>query len=75
MHVKIGPCRVASLNLKRRCISVELHLPDWFKELPFDEDAMEEAVLDKKIQNVLGIMGWDLNRANNAQTLDAFFEF
>ena len=27
----------------------EMHLSDWFKELPFDEEGMEEALLDKKI--------------------------
>ena len=51
------------------------HLPDWFKELPFDEEGMEQAVLDKKIQNVLGVTGWDLNSANDSKTLDTFFEF
>ena len=48
---------------------------DWFKELPFDEEGMEEAVLDKKIKNVLGVMGWDLSRANDSKVMDAFFEF
>ena len=75
---KVVVCRLKNNAMNYTSIAYptdELHIPDWFKELPFDEDAMEEAVLDKKIQNVLGIMGWDLNRANNAQTLDAFFEF
>jgi len=53
----------------------ELQLPQWFKDLPFDEEGMEEAVLDKKIGNVLGIMGWDLKRINESETLEAFFEF
>ena len=48
---------------------------DWFKDLPFDEEGMEEAVLDKKIKNVLGVMGWDLSRANDSKVMDAFFEF
>ena len=53
----------------------ELHLPEWFKELPFDEEAMEQSVLDKKISNVLGAMGWDLSRANDSAALDEFFDF
>ena len=53
----------------------ELQLPQWFKDLPFDEDAMEEAVLDKKITNVIGQMGFDLKRMNESETLQNFFEF
>ena len=45
------------------------------KELSSDEDGMEEAVLDKKIQNVLGEMKFDLTRMNESETLQAFFEF
>ena len=53
----------------------ELRLPQWFKDLPFDEDAMEESVLNKKIQNVLGAMGWDLKRANDNKIVQSFFKF
>jgi hypothetical protein len=28
----------------------EVHLPDWFTNLPFDEDRMEETVLDAKLK-------------------------
>ena len=50
-------------------------IPQWFKDLPFDEEGMEQAVLDKKIQNVLGVLGWDLSRANDSEVMDNFFEF
>jgi hypothetical protein len=53
----------------------EQHLPEWFKELPFDDERMQESVLNKKIQNVLGAMGWDLSKANHSQAMDSFFEF
>jgi DNA polymerase elongation subunit (family B) len=53
----------------------ELQLPQWFKDLPFDESAMEESVLNKKISNVLGAMGWDLSRMNDSKALDEFFDF
>lgn len=53
----------------------ELQLPEWFKTLPFDDDAMEESVLNKKIQNVLGAMGWDLSRIHDSEALNEFFEF
>ena len=53
----------------------ELHIPEWFKDLPFDTEAMEQAVLDKKISNVLGAMNWDLKRINECEALQAFVEF
>jgi DNA polymerase elongation subunit (family B) len=42
----------------------ETHLPDWFLELPFDEDAMTAAIVDKKIDNLLGILKWDLSKTD-----------
>ena len=52
----------------------ELNLPQWFKDLPFDEEAMEETVLDKKVSNVIGPMGFDLSRTTQSETLSKFFE-
>ena len=53
----------------------ELNLPKWFKELPFDEELMEETILDKKIKNVIGPMGFDLDKTTQSKTLSTFFEF
>jgi len=75
---KVVVCRLKNNAMNYASIAYptdELQLPQWFKDLPFDEEAMEKAVLDKKIGNVIGIMGWDLNRANESETLEAFFEF
>lgn len=38
----------------------EPHLPIWFKELPFDDTAMETTIIDNKITNLVGVLGWDL---------------
>ena len=32
----------------------EIYVPDWFKELPFENDAHEQKLLDQKLFNVLG---------------------
>ena len=75
---KVVVCRLKNNPMGYTSIAYptdEMHIPDWFKELPFDEEAMEEAVLDKKIHNVLGVMGWDLKRSNDSQALQQFFEF
>ena len=53
----------------------EMHIPDWFKQMPFDEEAMEASVLNKKIKNVLGAMNWDLDRMNESEALQEFFDF
>ena len=53
----------------------ESNLPEWFKKLPFDDDLMEETIVDKKVHNLLYVLGWDLSRAKNSTTFDDFFEF
>jgi hypothetical protein len=47
-----------------------MHLPEWFKQLPFDEDAMEATVVDQKLENLLSVLKWDL--ANSTQTKNTF---
>ena len=54
----------------------ELHLPQWFKDLPFDDGEMEATVVDQKIDNLLGVLDWDLAAATNtANTFTSLFEF
>ena len=76
--MKVIVCRMKSNPMGYTSVAYptdELNLPKWFKELPFDDDAMEEAVLDKKVSNVIGAMGFDLSRMHDSETLQAFFEF
>jgi DNA polymerase elongation subunit (family B) len=52
----------------------ESHLPDWFLELPFDEEAMREAIVDQKIRNLLSVLPWDLTKASKqAAHFDSLF--
>ena len=54
----------------------ELHLPSWFKDLPFDDSEMEATVVDQKIDNLLGVLDWDLAQATNTEnTFQSLFEF
>ena len=54
----------------------ELHLPAWFKELPFNDSEMEATVIDGKIDNLLGDLGWDIAAATNTEnTFQSLFEF
>ena len=53
----------------------EQHLPQWFKELPFDDAEMEATVVDGKVDNLLGVLDWDLVSATNtANTFQNLFE-
>jgi DNA polymerase elongation subunit (family B) len=76
--MKVIVCRLKSNAMGYDSIAYptdELQLPQWFKELPFDEEAMEMAVLDKKVTNVIGAMGFDLTRIHESETMQQFFEF
>ena len=54
----------------------ESHIPQWFKDLPFDGDAMEASVVDQKIENLLGVLNWNLSAATQtANTFNSLFEF
>ena len=53
----------------------EKRIPDWFKELPFDDDAMEDAIIGKKLDNLLGELGWDLTIAEAKTTFSDLFDF
>lgn len=51
----------------------EMNLPDWFKQLPFDHSAMEETIIDSKIENLLGVLSWDLNLSKDRGYVDDLF--
>jgi DNA polymerase elongation subunit (family B) len=54
----------------------ELHLPQWFKELPFDDGAMEATVIDGKLENLLEVLNWDLTADTDTQsTFNDLFSF
>jgi|TARA_B110000858_G_scaffold69640_1_gene80922 DNA polymerase elongation subunit (family B) len=53
----------------------EGRIPDWFKELPFDTDIMEESIITKKIENLLGVIDIDLSKAEDKTTFESLFDF
>lgn len=54
----------------------ETHLPRWFKELPFDDDAMEDTIVDQKIGNLLEVLDWNLKeKTQTKNTFDSLFTF
>jgi DNA polymerase elongation subunit (family B) len=53
----------------------ELRIPDWFKELPFDGDAMEETIIDNKLDNLIGVLDYDLEDTKQNTTFSSLFDF
>ena len=54
----------------------ELRLPQWFTELPFDDAAMEQTLVDEKIDNLLGVLNWDIRSNTDVKsTFDDLFSF
>jgi len=54
----------------------EQRLPQWFKELPFNDAEMEATVVDGKVDNLLGVLDWDLASVTNTEnTFTSLFDF
>jgi len=53
----------------------ELRLPEWFKELPFDDAAMAETIIDNKLDNLIGVLDYDLNDTKQHNTFNSLFDF
>lgn len=54
----------------------EQHLPEWFKALPFDDESMLETIVDQKVDNLLGVLDWDLASCTDTKTtFQSLFEF
>ena len=53
----------------------ELHLPEWFKELPFDNEAMESTIIDNKLDNLIGVLKYNLEDTKQQNTFSSLFDF
>jgi len=53
----------------------ELRLPEWFKELPFDDAAMAETIIDNKLDNLIGVLDYPLEDTKQHTTFNSLFDF
>ena len=53
----------------------ELRLPQWFKDLPFDDHQMENTVIDEKLENLIGVLEWDISQTRSDNTFNKLFDF
>jgi DNA polymerase elongation subunit (family B) len=75
---KVIVCKLKSNPLGYTSIAYpvdELRIPEWFKELPFDSEAMESTILDQKIDNLIGVLEWDVQSTETTNTFNKLFEF
>lgn len=52
----------------------ELRLPQWFKDLPFDHAEMEATIIDKKLENLIGVLNWNIRSTEEKNTFNSLFE-
>lgn len=74
---KVVVCKLKDNIWKMNSIAYpvdEMHLPDWFKSMPFDTEGMEQGVIDQKLENLLGVLKWDL-KASKRNEIDELFDF
>jgi len=78
MKTIVCPLKPNSLKMTSVAYPIdESHLPDWFTRLPFDNDAMIEAVVEKKIENLLDVLeSWPriLSGTKKVNSFNDFFD-
>ena len=53
----------------------EPRLPQWFKDLPFDHDEMENVIINNKLDNLIGVLNYDLESTLESNTFNSLFDF
>ena len=71
-------CKLKPNALKMTSVAYpidEKRIPEWFQELPFDDELMEATIIDKKLDNLIGVLKWDLSDADASEQFTNLFEF
>lgn len=75
---KVIVCKLKNNPLEYSSVAYpvdELRLPQWFKDLPFDHAEMEATIIDKKLENLIGVLAWNLFSTTEKNTFNSLFEF
>jgi len=76
--MKVIVCKVKQNPLGYTSVAYpvdELRLPQWFKDLPFDHSEMEQSIIDNKLDNLIGVLKWDVQSTEEKNTFNKLFEF
>jgi hypothetical protein len=77
--MKVIVCKLKSNPLGYTSVAYptdETHIPQWFKDLPFNDGEMEDTIVDQKVENLLGVLNWGISESTNIKsTFDSLFSF
>jgi len=76
--MKVIVCKVKDNPLGYTSVAYptdELRLPKWFQELPFDHSEMEATIINNKLDNLIGVLEWDLDSTVEDNTFGKLFSF
>ena len=76
--MKVIVCKVKANPLGYTSIAYpvdELRLPKWFQELPFDHAEMETTIINNKLDNLIGVLEFDLVSTTQTNTFGNLFSF
>ena len=76
--MKVIVCKVKDNPLGFTSIAYpvdELRLPKWFQDLPFDHAEMETTIINNKLDNLIGVLEWDLESTTQDNTFGKLFSF
>jgi len=75
---KVIVCKLKANPLEYASVAYpvdELRLPQWFKDLPFNHSEMEATIIDKKLENLIGVLNWNISSTEEKNTFNSLFEF
>jgi DNA polymerase elongation subunit (family B) len=75
---KVIVCKLKSNPLEFTSVAYpvdEMRLPQWFKDLPFNHAEMEAAIIDKKLENLIGVLNWAIQDTEEKNTFNSLFDF
>ena len=76
--MKVIVCKVKDNPLGYTSVAYpvdEMRLPQCFKDLPFDDSAMESAIINNKLENLIGVLEWDLESTTQDNNFGSLFSF
>ena len=76
--MKVIVCKVKDNPLGYTSIAYpvdEMRLPKWFQDLPFDHSEMETTIINNKLDNLIGVLEWDLESTTQNNTFGSLFSF
>jgi DNA polymerase elongation subunit (family B) len=76
--MKVIVCKVKDNPLGYTSVAYpvdEMRLPQWFKDLPFNHSEMESTIINNKLENLIGVLEWDLESTTQDNTFGSLFSF